>query len=139
LRKIDCSFLQSTQLINILKEVFVGLFHTCIMEAYDYDWCDDERGPMNFRHTRIETKYDEYVPIGQLAKEILQALEEDKWNMSWDEVEWRSSWFEPIIDSYSDEGYGYDSDVEEVSQVEQTQNDGGHGNETVTVSKFADT
>ena len=55
-------------------------------------WCDDERGPMSFNHICREP--DTFVHINKVLKDIVEALEAPKWDLQWNEVEWKSHYYE---------------------------------------------
>lgn len=59
---------------------------------YDSRWCDDERGPLQFTHRTHQP--ETFVHINQLTKDITKALDERKWEMQWNEVEWKSNYYE---------------------------------------------
>jgi hypothetical protein len=87
---------------------------------YDHNWVDDERGPTR-SYRRHYPENDEFIPINELTKQILHALDEKKWSTQWNEVEWKNLYFEnPNIltedDEYFDDIQSLQDDPDHIDQ-----------------------
>ena len=76
------------------------------METYDFNWCDDERGPYKSTQSNKDTVGVELPNSINNAKDVMCCLDEMKWDLLWNEVEYTDLTFDfKVADSDTESSF----------------------------------